>query len=101
MPLAKVATSPGPKPPYQADTVTARLNSTSGATAPRIGSRMSLAAKAAMTEPSASPYLFNLRLNKFIHHPFTSPLTKYMTLDQNPGSRFPVFIALLSDLIRY
>src|SRR5215468_75081 len=101
MPLAKVATSPGPKPPYQADTVTARLNSTSGATAPRVGSRMNLAAKAARTETSANPYLFNLRLNKFIHRPFTSPLTKYRIRDQHPDSRFPVFIALLSDLIRY
>src|SRR5262245_38185322 len=79
--------SPGPKPPYQADTVTARLNSTSGATAPRVGSRMNLAAKAARTEPSANPYLFNLRLNKFIHRPFTSPLTKYTTRDQHPDSR--------------
>src|SRR5215831_21329019 len=101
MPLAKVATSPGPKPPYQADTVTARLNSTSGATSPRIGSRMNLAAKAARTQTTANPYLFNLRLNKFIRRPFTSPLTKYTTRDQHPDSRFPVFIALLSDLIRY
>src|SRR5215813_9907442 len=93
--------SPGPKPPYQADTVTAKLNSTSGASAPRVGSRMNLAAKAARTEPSANPYLFNLRLNKFIHRPFTSPLTKYRTRDQHPDSRFPVFIALLNDLIRY
>src|SRR5215813_1301068 len=93
--------SPGPKPPYQADTVTARLNSTRGATAPRVGSRIYLAAKAVRTQPSANPYLFNLRLNKFIHRPFTSPLTKYMTRDQCPDSGFPVFIALLSNLIRY
>jgi len=93
--------SPGPKPPYQADTVTAKLNSTSGASAPRVGSRMNLAAKAARTQTSANPYLFNLRLNKFIHRPFTSPLTKYRIRDQHPDSRFPVFIALLSDLIRY
>src|SRR5262249_26811369 len=96
-----VAMSPGPRPPYQADTVTARLNSTSGATAPRIGSRMNLAAKAARTEPSANPYLFKLRVNKFIHRLFTSPPTKYTTRDKHPDSRFPVFIALLSDLIRY
>src|SRR5215471_11067339 len=93
--------SPGPKPPYQADTVTARLNSTSGATAPRVGSRTYLAAKATRTEPSANPYLFNLRLNKFIHRPFTSSLTKYTTRDQHSDSRCPTFIALLSDLIRY
>src|SRR5262245_14459303 len=75
------------------------MNSTSGATSPRVGSRMNLAAKAARTEPSANPYLFNLRLNKFIHHPGASPLTKYTTLDQAPDSRSRMFIVLLSDLI--
>src|SRR5215475_6379187 len=93
--------SPGPKPPYQADTVTARLNSTSGATAPRVGSRMYLAAKPARTATSANPYLFKLRVNKFIHHTFSFLPKKYTTCDQHPDSQFPVFITLLINLIKY
>src|SRR5262245_52641882 len=55
-----VAVSPGPKPPYQAATITESVNITSGATSPRDDLSRSLAVNTTAVDAIATKYCNNL-----------------------------------------
>src|SRR5262249_29438612 len=54
--LSAVANSPGPRPPYQADTTTESVNIISGATSPRAGLSKNLAVNATAVAAIATKY---------------------------------------------